>query len=79
MTKGPWRYDPGFATGAILGADHEIVADGVRLEDAPVIEAAPELLEVLGDILNCAAFGAIPKHAWDRALAVRAKAEGREP
>jgi hypothetical protein len=79
MTKAPWRYDPGFATGAILGADDEIVAEGVRLEDGRVIEAAPELLEVLGDILNCAAVGAIPKPAWDRALAVHAKAEGRGP
>ncbi len=79
MTKGPWRYDPGFATGAILGADDEIVAEGVRLEDGSVIAAAPELLEVLGDILNCAAFGAVPKHVWDRALAMRAKAKGRGP
>ncbi len=77
MTKGPWRYDPGFATGAILGADGEIVAEGVRLEDGPVIEAAPELLELLGDLIRCAAFGAVPQHVWDRALAVHAKAEGR--
>ncbi|MBN1442847.1 MAG: hypothetical protein JXA90_09060 [Planctomycetes bacterium] len=43
------------------------------------LAAAPELLAVLGDILNCAALGAVPKHVWDRALAVHAKAEGRTP
>jgi hypothetical protein len=44
---------------------------------ATLEERAAELLEALADILKCAAFGAIPEHVWRRAIAVRAKAEGR--
>jgi hypothetical protein len=54
------------------GDDHQAAR-----ADADLLAAAPELLEVLGDILACAAYGAVPKHLWDRALAVRAKAEGQ--
>ena len=41
---------------------------------ADLEERAAVLVAVLGEILDCAAIGAgaVPKHVWDRAVAVRA-------
>lgn len=49
-TAGPWRSVPGYGKYSrfVLGlGEDEAVADVHRLEDVPVIEAAPEMLAAL--------------------------------
>jgi len=56
MTPGPWRYEKRFATGVVVNAEGEVVAQDVGPADGPVFAAAQELLEVVRGML-CHACG----------------------
>jgi hypothetical protein len=43
---------------------------------ADLEERAAVLVAALGEVLDCAALGAVPRHVWDRAVAVRAQGGG---
>jgi hypothetical protein len=51
MIPGPWRYEKRFATGVVVNAEGEVVAQDVGPADGPVLAAASELVEALRDMV----------------------------
>lgn len=76
-TPGPWRVEVHQAT-TTIESKHFTIASDVCNDDAPLIAAAPELLEALKQVLAHHGYiegGPDFSDAW-KAIA---KAEGREP
>lgn len=70
-TPGPWIDQQ---TGLILSTDGDVIADLVRLENRPLIAAAPDLLEACRAVI---ADGFLDRPSLNKCRAAIAKAEGR--